>query len=62
MGSEATIRDVPRPGGRVRAGRPICTVFAVGRDGEACRAALVTRAERVYAELGAAVYKPNTGC
>ena len=61
-GSEATIRDVPRPGGRIRAGRPICTVFAAGRDGEACRAGLAARAERVYADLGAAVYKPTMGC
>ena len=61
-GSEATIRDVPRPGGLIRAGRPICTVFAAGRDGEACRAGLAARAERVYADLGVAVYKPTTGC
>jgi uncharacterized protein len=48
---DATVRDVPHPGERIRAGRPLCTVFADGHDGEACHAALVRRAERVYAEL-----------
>jgi predicted ATP-grasp superfamily ATP-dependent carboligase len=47
------IRDVPRPGERILAGRPVCTVFAAGRDGAACHAALIGRAERVYAELAA---------
>ena len=52
-GIELNIRDVPRPGERIRAGRPVCTVFAAGHDGEACRTALVRRAERVYTELAA---------
>jgi predicted ATP-grasp superfamily ATP-dependent carboligase len=47
----ATVRDIPHPGERIAAGRPVCTVFAAGRDGAACHAALVRRAERVYAEL-----------
>jgi uncharacterized protein len=47
----AEIRDVPRPGERILAGRPVCTVFASGSDGAACHAALVQRAERVYGEL-----------
>jgi predicted ATP-grasp superfamily ATP-dependent carboligase len=47
----AEIRDVPRPGERILAGRPVCTVFASGSDGAACHAALVQRADRVYREL-----------
>jgi len=50
-GLGARIRDVPRPGERIRAGRPVCTVFAAGHDGETCHAALVRRAESVYAQL-----------
>ena len=50
---DATVGDVPRSGERVSAGQPVCTVFAIGRDGAACHAALVARAERVYAELAA---------
>jgi predicted ATP-grasp superfamily ATP-dependent carboligase len=42
------LADIPRPGERIAAGRPICTVFARGRDGEACVAALAAAAERVY--------------
>jgi uncharacterized protein len=45
------IRDVPRPGERIPAGRPVCTVFASGQDSAACHAALVRGAERVYADL-----------
>ena len=51
--ADSSVRDVPRPGERIRAGRPVCTVFAAGRDAVACHAALVRRAERVYAELAA---------
>jgi predicted ATP-grasp superfamily ATP-dependent carboligase len=47
----AIVRDVPHPGDRIAAGRPVCTVFATGPDAAACRAALVRRAERVYAQL-----------
>jgi predicted ATP-grasp superfamily ATP-dependent carboligase len=47
----AEIRDVPHPGERILAGRPVCTVFARGSDGAGCHAALVQRAERVYGEL-----------
>jgi predicted ATP-grasp superfamily ATP-dependent carboligase len=42
------LADIPHPGERIAAGRPICTVFARGRDGEACTAALATAADRVY--------------
>jgi len=45
------IRDVPRPGTRIRAGHPICTVFATARDAHACRGELVSRAEHVYAAV-----------
>jgi predicted ATP-grasp superfamily ATP-dependent carboligase len=47
------IRDIPHPGERIAAGRPVCTVFASGRDLAACHAALVERAEQVYAALAA---------
>jgi uncharacterized protein len=49
--SDASVRDVPHPGERIHAGRPVCTVFASGIDGPACHAALVARAARVDAEL-----------
>lgn len=52
-GAGASIRDIPHRGGRIAAGRPICTVFAAARDACACHAALVRRAERVYAEVAA---------
>jgi predicted ATP-grasp superfamily ATP-dependent carboligase len=48
---EPSIRDVPRSGERIRAGRPVCTVFAAGHDGDSCRAALERRAREVYADL-----------
>jgi predicted ATP-grasp superfamily ATP-dependent carboligase len=49
---DSTVRDVPHPGERIPAGRPVCTVFAVGHDHASCGVALVRRADRVYAELG----------
>lgn len=51
--ADADVRDVPHEGERIAAGRPVCTVFAEGRDAAACRDALARRAERVYAELAA---------
>jgi predicted ATP-grasp superfamily ATP-dependent carboligase len=45
------MRDIPHPGERIAAGRPVCTVLAAGRDALDCHAALVERAERVYADL-----------
>jgi predicted ATP-grasp superfamily ATP-dependent carboligase len=50
---DASVRDVPHPGERIPAGRPVCTVFAADRDGATCHAALVRRAERVYEQLAA---------
>lgn len=46
-----TVRDVPPPGTPVAAGRPVCTVFARGRDASACYEALVRRARCVHDEL-----------
>jgi predicted ATP-grasp superfamily ATP-dependent carboligase len=48
-----TVRDVPHPGEHIARGQPVCTVFARGRDGAACHAALVRRAEWVYRALDA---------
>jgi uncharacterized protein len=53
------IRDVPHPGEKIAAGRPVCTVFAEGRDAASCHAALVQRAERVYADLAAWTREPS---
>jgi len=50
-GTTAHVRDVPQPGTFIRAGRPICTVFAEAPTAAACYAALVARAERVHADL-----------
>jgi predicted ATP-grasp superfamily ATP-dependent carboligase len=48
---DSTVRDVPHPQERIGAGQPICTVFAAAHDGQGCYEALVTRAERLYADL-----------
>ena len=48
---DPTVRDVPHPGERIAAGRPVCTVFADGVDSHACYAALVDRAQLVYRAL-----------
>ena len=45
------VADVPQPGERIAAGRPVCTVLASGSDSAACHTALVQSAERIYAEL-----------
>jgi predicted ATP-grasp superfamily ATP-dependent carboligase len=47
----AGIRDVPHSGEKIPAGRPVCTVFASGPDALHCHAALVERADYVYADL-----------
>jgi predicted ATP-grasp superfamily ATP-dependent carboligase len=49
--SNGNIRDIPRPGTRVRRGRPVCTVFATGRDEDACYDALRERASDIYSRL-----------
>ena len=47
------IRDIPHPGERIRAGRPVCTVFATGRDAAMCHEALAGTAGHIYAQLDA---------
>ena len=48
---DAGICDVPHAGERIDAGRPVCTVFASGRDAAICYVELVRRATEVYATL-----------
>ena len=48
-----SVGDVPRSGDRIAVGRPVCTVYASGADEASCYAALVGRAERVYADVAA---------
>jgi len=48
---DSTVRDVPHPGERIPAGRPVCTIFATGADADACYAGLVARANRAYESL-----------
>lgn len=45
------VRDVPHPGEHIAAGRPVCTVLAEAAGAEACHAALVRQAERIYERL-----------
>ena len=47
------IRDIPLPGSCIPSGRPVCTIFADGRDALTCHDALVQSASRVYAQLEA---------
>jgi predicted ATP-grasp superfamily ATP-dependent carboligase len=41
------VRDVPHPGERIPRGRPVCTVFARGRDVAACRLRLAEAAAAI---------------
>ncbi len=50
---DGDVRDIPRLGARIRAGGPVCTVFAAGPDVDSCHAALARRAEQVYSDLDA---------
>jgi predicted ATP-grasp superfamily ATP-dependent carboligase len=45
--TDDTVRDVPKPGERIAAGQPICTVFATDVSSEGCRAQLRTRARSI---------------
>jgi predicted ATP-grasp superfamily ATP-dependent carboligase len=45
--SDGTIRDVPKPGERIAAGHPICTVFAEDADAAQCLAQLRDRAQAI---------------
>jgi predicted ATP-grasp superfamily ATP-dependent carboligase len=47
------VRDVPRPGSRIPAGAPICSIFADAPTAAACRAQLVRRAQRIYETVSA---------
>jgi uncharacterized protein len=47
------IRDIPHPGEHIRAGRPVCTVFATGRNSGMCHQALVSCAAQIHAQLDA---------
>jgi uncharacterized protein len=49
--SDHTVRDIPPPRTLIPRGRPICTVFATGRNGASCYKRLVARAARVYAAI-----------
>jgi predicted ATP-grasp superfamily ATP-dependent carboligase len=46
-----SVRDIPHPGERIARGRPVCTIFATGRDDADCYRALVQRAQKVYDEI-----------
>ena len=48
---ERGVRDVPHPGERIVAGRPICTLVATATTPEDALAGLEARAARVRAEL-----------
>jgi predicted ATP-grasp superfamily ATP-dependent carboligase len=52
---ERGVRDVPHPGERITAGRPICTVVTTARTPEDALAGLEEQATRVRAELGVEV-------
>jgi predicted ATP-grasp superfamily ATP-dependent carboligase len=49
--ADPALADIPLPGKRIARGRPICTVFATGRDPESCTRALVAKAQWVYRAL-----------
>ena len=51
--ADESVRDVPQPGEPVARGRPVCTIFARGRDAVGCHAALVQRAVSVYRTIAA---------
>jgi uncharacterized protein len=52
---ERGVRDVPHPGERIAAGRPICTVQATARSPQDALAGLEEQAARLRAELDARV-------
>jgi predicted ATP-grasp superfamily ATP-dependent carboligase len=49
--ADPAMADIPHPGKRIARGRPICTVFATGRDAQSCMRALVAKAQSVYRAL-----------
>ena len=52
---ERGVRDVPHPGERIEAGRPICTVVTTARTPQDALAGLEQQAARLRAELAARV-------
>jgi len=56
--SDPSVRDVPHPGEAIASGQPICTIFADGDDVGRCEAALIARAEGVYADLAMCAPQP----
>ena len=51
-GVERGRRDIPFPGDRIKAGHPICTVFAEGDRRESCLENLLANAGAVRREIG----------
>lgn len=51
-GIEHDRRDLPYPGDQIKAGHPICTVFATGADRQSCLNKLLANANEVRRELG----------
>jgi predicted ATP-grasp superfamily ATP-dependent carboligase len=51
LSGSGDLRDIPKPGTSIKTHRPVCTVFATGRDASDCRAELVRIAEHVYQSL-----------
>jgi predicted ATP-grasp superfamily ATP-dependent carboligase len=49
--ADPDVRDIPSPGEHIRAGHPVCTVFVRAGTMSGCYAALVERADAVYAQL-----------
>ena len=49
---DRALADIPRSGEHIRRGRPICTVFAAGRDAESCLRALTAKAGTIYRAVG----------
>jgi hypothetical protein len=45
------VSDIPRPGDRIAAGQPICTVFEEDTDVERCRAGLRRRAQSIISAI-----------
>jgi predicted ATP-grasp superfamily ATP-dependent carboligase len=52
---ERGVRDVPHPGERIAAGRPICTVVTTAATPQDALAELEEHAARLRADLGAHV-------
>jgi len=54
-GVECGRRDIPFPGDRIKAGHPVCTVFAEGDGRDSCLNKLLAGARAVRREIGDAV-------